>query len=576
MIYPPKQSLYGQGAEMGRRRGESRLRFNCFLLKNGLDDPQQALREPYRRGGAAEMAKLRNKDKAPHGATAYLLANTERHPSWAVRLAELFEGLEDTRNLSNRLIIFLPVEERIFAACFGYGSSALDWSCVEPNFGLRVAARAMSPNAMSELRSRRFDVSARTQQIQVPGGASLRDLYVELEGEFVSRLVGKMESEGILFGDRELDLGMDVGGVLVASDSIAFQSEVDLEKVVRVLRRFLWLVDSTDTREEFRFVDALKPLRADDGRVRMLDAALAAYLFDWKDERSDYRRNIRDVLISFAPPDSIAIADIDGVELSRGNDTLAVADISYEALRETLRRFRSRYSVDDLKKIKVIAYNHAGEPIAQAFSLKNWLVMETVLDSERFILTMGRWFSLSEEFTKKLDSDLSMIRDLTAELNLPPWPATQDGGTKHHEGDYNESIKGPEWVVLDKVRVPSQGTMVEACDLFHVKGHLVHLKRWTRSQTLSHLLAQGSISAELMKLDSDYLQNFVKEVEKRSIAHKAEAEKAPRSVVYAIGAPEGKSIPGDLPTFSKVNLRHHCKRIRSMGVTPGLAKVTMV
>ena len=38
------------------------------------------------------------------------------------------------------------MKDRKFAVCFGYGSTTLDWSAIETNFGLKFAARRLDPN----------------------------------------------------------------------------------------------------------------------------------------------------------------------------------------------------------------------------------------------------------------------------------------------------------------------------------------------------------------------------------------------------------------------------------------------
>lgn len=150
-----------------------KLRFNCFLLRNDLNAITDALRAPYRPGGKTEMTSLTAATGAPKGISAYFRARSGKIPPWALALGELFPGLGNALNMSNRFVIFLPAGERVFAVCFGYGSSTLDWSAIEPNFGLRFAARRLSANDLNEIRSRRIDASSRTQSVQIPTATDL-------------------------------------------------------------------------------------------------------------------------------------------------------------------------------------------------------------------------------------------------------------------------------------------------------------------------------------------------------------------------------------------------------------------
>jgi uncharacterized protein (TIGR04141 family) len=90
-----------------------------------------------------QMTLLPGSTAAPAGANAFFRARSGRVPPWARVLQDQFPGVEEALNMSNRLVIFLPVDSRTFAICFGHGSSTLEWNAVEPNFGLRFAARAM-------------------------------------------------------------------------------------------------------------------------------------------------------------------------------------------------------------------------------------------------------------------------------------------------------------------------------------------------------------------------------------------------------------------------------------------------
>ena len=81
-----------------------KLRFNCFLLRPGLDSVTHALREQYRPGGKTEMIPLTAAASAPEGVSAYFRARSEKVPPWATALSSHFPGLNDALNMSNRLV----------------------------------------------------------------------------------------------------------------------------------------------------------------------------------------------------------------------------------------------------------------------------------------------------------------------------------------------------------------------------------------------------------------------------------------------------------------------------------------
>jgi uncharacterized protein (TIGR04141 family) len=117
------------------------------------------------------------------------------------------------------------------------------------------------------------------------------------------------------------------------------------------------------------------------------------------------------------------------------------------------------------------------------------------------------------------------------------------------------------------------GDEVDACDLFHEGGYLIHVKRYNGSPTLSQLFSQGSVSAQLIAGDTFYRAGFLAAVKEKNEIFVSVAEKAPEVVTYAIGFTEDRRLLEDLPSFSKVNLRDFAKRLRGSRVRPTLCRI---
>jgi uncharacterized protein (TIGR04141 family) len=539
---------------------EAKLRFNCYLLRAGLGDVEEALRPKYRPSGAQSLRKLDGSAAAPLGAVAYLGTPVDRTPRWAEELDALFPGVAQITNRSNRFIIFLPVAQRWFAVCFGYGSGVLEWDCVESNFGLRLAARRFQPDDVTEFRSRRIDASARTQSVQVPVGTGLKELGVELEGEFVRKLSGRLEAGGIT----------DVNGSVVAGDSIAFKTSTDLHTVQNVLSHMLADVANSVAHDEFQFVDSLEPLRSGEHISKDLDERLAAEVL--QQQRRGSQSSYITHILEFAPPDDVRIEEVDDILVVNGDKNTVMGLLTIDALRAALKDVGVRHGVAFLKGIRLLARGADGDELSQLLPLRNWLVYEVGDASARYVLTLGRWFRLHEEYSKKLNADLLKIQDVTAGINLP------DATVGEHETPYNDRAAAtPDLVLMDLVKIRTEdGTVVEACDLLHRSGNLIHVKRYNGSQTLSHLFSQGAVSAELLNGDPVMKSDFVAKVVSRDPSFEGTARNAPVTVTYAIAIGDGHNLPLDLPTFSKVNLRDYAKRLYRMKVTPTLARIRIV
>lgn len=543
---------------------EPKLRYNCYFLRDGITDPVTALRPKYRPdAGGESMSELAGSDLALPGAVAYIGTTQPKTPSWADRLAPMYPDLGSLTNQSNRLVLFVPVEGRWFAICFGYGSTALEWDAVVPNFGLRVAARRFKPDQVSEVRSRRIDASGRTQSSSVPAGGAVRDLGVELDGEFVRKFVGQLVDDGI----------DDVpSGSVMASDSIAFKATTDLKKVVEHLARMLTDLEK-NAQEDFAFIDALEPLRNKQKTVENLEKVLAATLLGRAMPRTSLP-TMDEKYLAFVTPDDVRLDEVEYFEVSYGGKTERFEDPTLESLLAALKAVGVKHGSGFLRRARVMAHGADNAPQSGQLPVLNWLVYEAGTNVDRYILTLGRWFKIAEAYSAKLDADLAAIPDVTATLNLPSWITGQ------HEGPYNESAASgrTDLALMDKV-FPAAGSRfgkVESCDLFHNDGYLIHVKLYSGSQTLSHLFGQGAVSAEMLRSEQAYKDDFVEKIAARNPALRGAAESAPTRVTFAIAVPRNRALPTGLPIFSKVNLRDHVKRIRNTGATPSIARIDLV
>ena len=87
----------------------------------------------------------------------------------------------------------------------------------------------------------------------------------------------------------------------------------------------------------------------------------------------------------------------------------------------------------------------------------------------------------------------------------------------------------------------------------HRDGYLIHVKSFTKSQTLSHLFSQDLVSAIILRGDSIYRSNLIRAVNKIDPDFVKTAERAPEGSRIRIGVKKDRPVPLGLPSFSKVN-----------------------
>jgi uncharacterized protein (TIGR04141 family) len=146
------------------------------------------------------------------------------------------------------------------------------------------------------------------------------------------------------------------------------------------------------------------------------------------------------------------------------------------------------------------------------------------------------------------------------------------------EAAYNIAVchGNPEYFVLmDKNNISYGGghSKIEFCDIFSKDKHLVHVKRYGGSSVLSHLFAQGAVSAELLLSGSEFRKKIN---ERLPDSHKIEnvdtkPEAREFEVVYVIAS--NNSANAELPLFSKINLRNCFKRLQTYGMKASLQYV---
>ena len=247
---------------------------------------------------------------------------------------------------------------------------------------------------------------------------------------------------------------------------------------------------------------------------------------------------------------------------------------------------QKKITLGNLRKWKLEAFNQNNEVI-HSWSLIHCVSGQFKLGAETYVVSDGYFFKVDLNFLTALDSFVDKIEDTKCILPI----AKEDPP----EGDYNAlAANGSEdYLLLDKrmVKLTSQTSTIEACDLLTVDGAFIHVKRKLGSSSLSHLFAQGSVSADLLLMSRDFRTKIDKVIvaaeDERAHATGDDAFKKrfPRfdgkvvdpkdhEIVYAVVAEwRGRELAEALPFFSKINLRRHVETLNRMGYKVTFAKI---
>jgi uncharacterized protein (TIGR04141 family) len=192
-----------------------------------------------------------------------------------------------------------------------------------------------------------------------------------------------------------------------------------------------------------------------------------------------------------------------------------------------------------------------------------------------YVLSDGELFRIAGDLVADTNADLDRCVRVT---RLPAYRAQT-------EGEYNRAVlSNGGWrssaVVLDGCLVRLRGqTSFEACDILTDRGEFIHVKRKARSSTLSHLWAQGTVSAQLLRRHDGaraQVRDFVRERCDdadliRRLHDRVDAVERPAhdsTGVFALVGSWQRTTVTSLPFFSRIALRDACARVRDLGFTP--------
>src|SRR5207253_946437 len=107
-----------------------------------------------------------------------------------------------------------------------------------------------------------------------------------------------------------------------------------------------------------------------------------------------------------------------------------------------------------------------------------------------YVLSAGDWFRVEKTYAANIKKKLQKY---VAKDVLPE--AMRD----EEEGKYNARVApliGAALLDRKILKAEEAKSGIESCDLFLKDGNFVHVKRKTRSSTLSHLFSQGLVAGE--------------------------------------------------------------------------------
>lgn len=123
--------------------------------------------------------------------------------------------------------------------------------------------------------------------------------------------------------------------------------------------------------------------------------------------------------------------------------------------------------------------------------------------------------------------------------------------------------------------------------MLSAKGEFIHVKRKTRSATLSHLFAQGTVSATTFVADGTFRDELRGVVENETTEPqrstwldiipegRVPVDRSKYSVSYAVIANSTRAGTDWLPFFSKLNLMQNGQQLLNLGFRVSISRVAI-
>lgn len=488
---------------------------------------------------------------------AFLQTNKRRQPAWASFIVQNF-AVDNIENVSNSLILLVEItvykKKHFFAIVGGSGFAYLNKARLKFDFGLKVVLNTIDPTKISVFDSKNFNANQKQLRTTFAKGNPIQEFQFDENEELLNLMSGK---------PIDTNFAKRISGAVplhLATD-IAFK---DIGKKCQFL---LKKYRANDYKKIFPFVDKFKPIE-DEDLIKELEEELKKYLSTKKHDQ---------ICLSFP-----TIDDFDPThtyEYKIGSKTLTSDNFEIEQVYALIEQDDTDdFSVDYLRRIRIHAINAFGDFVS-SFDFLDTITFETKnYKGNTYVLNNSHWYKIDKKYVGQIEKEFNSINIISDSTYLPTMKPKED------EGTYNARLDITKFCLYDKKlfadKAPNSTSKIEICDAFFKDNkHLVCVKKYSGSATLSHLFAQGSVSIQLLTEYDKYKKFFCKKTNEhfKTKEFKPDTLKiADYTIVYAIATNRSDNFSKLIPFFSKVNILTHLRIIKTKGAKVSLYKIDVV
>lgn len=512
---------------------------NVFLLKESIKDAATATK-PGIQPVVIEVGEATG--------TLYI-KQTSGAPKWLTFLRESGTAIDHLGTASASALLIIEAAGRLFAVTFGYGRSLLAPGVSEQNFGLRICLNSIDHNRIRSIDKRSFDEGAKHGREQSSRDATIGDFGLNIEQDILRAVTGSPR--------EELNLGARISGM----DSLLVTVKIAFKELPALLARLLRQYESTEYRKRFPWVDHIEEIR-DPIQLALLDDRILDKLTAWNVGGANPQG------LWMAVPQLLEWGNIGKLYIGSGRE--GDEDLHVNRLVSELRK-KGEITLNRLHKTHVVAKSLDADSEVERWSAYDCLYAEDTEDGI-CLLSGGKWYRVERNFSKSVDDYLSRLSATT--LTLPG----RNPGEREDAWNARAASSDPGLVLMDKELVYLAGKVggIEVCDVWGWQlGIFLHAKKYMGSSALSHLFAQGAVSAETFAMHQEYRTKFRERVptDKRALCVDGRPDPSKYEVAFVLLSRSRTGI--NLPFFSRVTLRSAGERLNGLGYRVSLTIVPL-
>lgn len=529
------------------------LYLNAFLAK----DEHASLQTADYLKGSSQVNAYELDTKHELEGKLFVKIPTEKKPKWS-GFTESITGapLDELANRSSSAVLIIKTAKATMAFTFGYGRFLIDTKHFVHDFGIKTALNTLNHDSLRSVDLFTLEDQAVQKKSQASRESSVGIFGIDISRDILRAVTGSPKT------------GVNLRNISGGDSVYSFGIEMDVDEISQLVDLLSGYYSNDSYKSNFSWVDNIRKVK-EKSEVDSLDKKLI------------HNIKAKSAEITITIPEIVQWDSIYGFSFTRTKNSIKPTIDSKEYLDNI---DVAAVSVDSIKRDRLFVYDvHENESEHQIYKC---IYFEHKEADKTYILFTGLWYEIDNSFVARVDSTLGKLN--VSSLAFPRvyvWDEVKDGKIKskiESEGDYNERASTDHsYHLLDKKLIKSNRTTtpIELCDLMTDNKQFIHVKhRKGGSAGLSHLFAQGSVSAEILLGDREFRRKARTVLKRVSSGLQNSVpldgfKSDGVEVVFLILGEDSTSLKSNLPFFSKVNLSKAFENLSQRGFKVSIAGV---